>query len=148
DFSTVTLLGVPGQDVSGSAVVEDDGATLHLSGNTWKRVAYTYELTAETVLAFDYRRGQLGELQGIALDNGEAAPLSNQPGPNYFIVDGTQAWGERRYRYGGGTDWERLEIPVGQHLSGRYTYLVFLMDDDARQAADGRFRNVRLYEPN
>ncbi|MFO0888061.1 MAG: hypothetical protein U0790_02825 [Isosphaeraceae bacterium] len=35
--------------------MEDAGATLHLSGNTWKKVALPYAVTANTVLEFDFR---------------------------------------------------------------------------------------------
>ena len=147
DFSAVTLLSFPGQDVSGTAVAEDGGATLHLAGNTWKRVAFAYTVTADTVLSFDYRRDRLGELHGIGLDNGEAPPWGNQPAPNFFIVDGSQSWGEQGYRYAGSGDWQRFEIPVGQLLTGSYAYLVFVNDDDAGRVGEGRFRNVRLYQP-
>ncbi|MFO0888059.1 MAG: hypothetical protein U0790_02815 [Isosphaeraceae bacterium] len=51
--------------------MEDAGATLHLSGNTWKKVALPYAVTANTVLEFDFR-SPAARRSAIGLDTDDA----------------------------------------------------------------------------
>ena len=143
DFSGYSLVPVPDQDYSGGATVEDGGSTLRLVGNTWKRIAYPYVVTASTVIEFDYRRDQLGEVHGIGFDDGGAPPDMAQ---TTFALEGTQDWGIRSYRYSGTGDWVRFRIPVGQHYTGSFSNLVFVMDDDANGAGNERFRNLIVFD--
>ena len=48
--------------------VEDGGATLRIVGNGWKKVAFPYVVTADTVLEFDFSSSVEGEIQGIGFD--------------------------------------------------------------------------------
>ncbi|MCB1802604.1 MAG: S8 family serine peptidase [Gammaproteobacteria bacterium] len=140
DFSGASLKSFPGQDVSGGSVVEDSGATLYLQGNTWKRLAYSYTVTADTVIEFDYRRTRQGEVHAIGFDNGESTASPS----HYFALDGTQVVWNRSYSYTAAGGWQHFRIPVGQHFTGSFANLVFVMDDDAAAAGDARFRNVVL----
>ena len=144
DFGAATLLSHPDQDIAGSAVVEDGGATLYLHGNTWKRLPLPYQVKANTVLEFDFRRDVRGEIHAIGFDNGETGVDPDRT--RFFAVDGTQNWGIRTYAYAGGGDWQHFRIPVGEHFGGQFANLVFTMDDDASAQADSRFRNVFLFD--
>ena len=142
DFNAHTLVSYPGQDLAGGAVIEDGGSTLRLTGNTWKRMTYPYTVTESTVIEFDYQRDLEGEIHAIAFDNGETTPN----GSHYFVLDGTAGGGIGTYSYSGDGSWVHFEIPVGQHYTGSFENLVFLMDDDANAAGEERFRNLVVYD--
>lgn len=138
NFSTAQISSFANQDVSGTAAVEDAGATLKLSGNTWKRVALSKTITASTVLEFEFSSGDQGEIHGI----GVTANNTLDPA-RVFAVYGTQEWGIRSFaNYTGG--WVSYSIPIGQYFTGNFSHLVFAMDDDAGTGSESRFRNVRF----
>ncbi|MFO0887870.1 MAG: S8 family serine peptidase [Isosphaeraceae bacterium] len=146
DFSGLTIQSYGGgQDVAGTAAVEDAGATLHLSGNTWKKVALPYAVTANTVLEFDFRSPARGEVHAIGLDTDDA--LSSDRG---FRLYGTQTdYGIAAFANydASAPGWVSYRIPVGQYFTGAMQYLTFANDHDvAGPTAQSYFRNVRLYE--
>ena len=56
NFNDYTIGSYAGsQDAGGIASVEDAGATLHITGNGWKQIAFPYQVTADTILEFDFR---------------------------------------------------------------------------------------------
>ena len=66
DFSIDPYGG--GQDGVGQITIEDGGVTLHLIGNQWKKIDFVYEVTADTMLEFDFKSGVGGEVHGIGFD--------------------------------------------------------------------------------
>lgn len=141
DFNQYTIEPYStGQDISGTATVQDGGATLQLVGNTWKRIALPKTITPQSILTFEFYSGQVGEIHAIGFDNG----TSNPPG-QYFQVYGTQTWGNGAAPYTG-SGWQSYSIPVGAYLAGSFSHLVFVMDDDAASVGESRFRNVRIYD--
>ncbi len=133
------------QDVVTQALsLADDFQQLQFSGNAWKKIALDYDVTADTVLEFDFQSGAQGEIQGIGFDNDEV--LSDQ---TFFQLYGTQTWGKQAYRNytaAAGTV-KHYVISVGKYFTGAMSYLVFGGDDDANAAAEVVFSNIRLYEP-
>ncbi len=133
------------QDVVTQALsLADDFQQLQFSGNAWKKIALDYDVTANTVLEFDFQSSAQGEIQGIGFDNDEV--LSDQ---TFFQLFGTQTWGKQAYRNyaaAAGT-MKHYAIPVGKYFTGAMSYLVFGGDDDANAAAEVVFSNIRLYEP-
>ena len=142
DFGSVTVEPYAPQDRAGSVLVEDGGATLHLSGNAWKQIAFPYLITANTVVEFDYRRDLLGEIHGIGFYKSGASVGAG----NVFQLEGTQNWGLRDYSYTGGGAWQHFRIPVGQYYTGQFGYLLFVQDDDKAAGADAQFSDVRIYD--
>ncbi|KAA5543103.1 tandem-95 repeat protein [Roseiconus nitratireducens] len=145
DFSSYEIRSYAGsQDAGGSAVVEDGGSTLHLTGNTWKQIAFDYEVTADTVLEFDFRSTAQGEVHTIGFD------VDLGLSPEYgFQLYGTQSWGIRDFNdyAASAPEWKRYTIPVGQFYTGRFITLFFGNDHDVSNA-DGEsvFSNVNIYE--
>ncbi len=133
------------QDVVTQALsLADDFQQLQFSGNAWKKIALDYDVTANTVLEFDFQSSAQGEIQGIGFDNDEV--LTDQ---TFFQLYGTQTWGKQAYRNytaAAGTV-KHYAIPVGKYFTGAMSYLVFGGDDDANAAAEVVFSNIRLYEP-
>ncbi|MCP4992233.1 MAG: Ig-like domain-containing protein, partial [Gammaproteobacteria bacterium] len=135
------------QDTPGGYSIEDSGATLHITGNHWKQIAYTYTVTANTVLEFDFKSPVGGEMHVIGFDN-SASSLSDTNG---FQLYGTQVypnWGIQDFHdYGGyAPGWNHYTIPVGQYYTGAFSYLCFGNDDDASDAGEGYFRDVTVYD--
>lgn len=134
--------GVPGPT---SATVEDDGATLRISGNAWKKVMLPgFEITEETLLEFEMMVITGAEIHGIGFDNDDTA--NNAPN-GLFQLAGSQTWADANQDFNtySGNSWQSFSIPVGQYYTGPFAYLTFSNDDDgAPRDAETLFRNVRI----
>ncbi len=158
------------QDGTGETTVEAGGATVRLSGNQWKYVDYSYDVTEETMLAFEFNSTARGEIHGIGLQENKS-----QVEDRIVRVFGTQKWGKKVSSVSGATGdyydlgdgWVRYEIPIGELYGdngrlGQTNHLVFIMDCDDRveptsqtscpgnpdegEYSNSQFRNVRVYE--
>ena len=119
------------------------GSKIELDGNSWKRAAHEYEVTDNSVLAFDFTSATQGEIQGIGLDD-----------DNDHITDkviqlyGTQSWGLDGPDYTGAGSVQSFEVSLSDfyNVGTTYSHLVFVNDDDANSASNSVFDNVRIYE--
>src|SRR5690606_27512793 len=136
-----------GQDDQPSLAIVDGGDGLRLSGNTWKKLALPYNVTADTVLEFDISAADAGEILAIGFDT-DSDP-GNGSTLRHFRMGGTQNW-SRNY-----TDFSfgqlgpfsgHVTIPVGQFFTGQMQYLTFAVDDDANASASVTFSNMKVYE--
>ena len=145
DFSAHTILQYAGQS-GGPHYVLDSGATLKLINNSWKSIAHSYNVTADTVLEFYFKSENEGEIHGIGFDtiNSFNGPF----GGRLFKVHGTQSWGISTYNnYDPDDGWKFYRIRVGTHFTGNFNYLVFVGDHDVSSPiSDGSFKNVRVYD--
>lgn len=132
--------GGAGQNPGGAAVtIEDSGLTLRIVGNGWYRIGLPYNVTASTVLDFDFSSSVEGEIQGIGFDN------DNGISPGFtFQVYGSQGWGNQTYAYTGAGSAQNFSIPVGSHYTGNMIYLFFANDDDANTGAESVFSNISV----
>ncbi len=136
-----------GQDAGGTAAVEDAGATLHMAGNAWKKIAFSYNFTPDTILEFDFKSTTQGEIHGIGFDNNDAISQTQT-----YALYGTQNWGIQTHRdYPAGADldgWTHYVVSVGQDFTGNPGFMTFTLDHDSSpQNGDAFFRNVTLHEP-
>ncbi len=124
--------------------IEDAGASLRIQGNTWKKIDLTYNYTPNTVVEFDFQSGAQGEIHAIGLDTDNT--LSNND--KFFQLFGTQTWAiyQNFHTYNTANGVQHFTIPIGQFLTGTYTRVVFVADDDARAAAESLFSNLRIFE--
>jgi hypothetical protein len=53
------------QDVQVTVTITNNGRALKLKGNGWKKINLPYEVTARTVLEFDFESSVEGEVHGI-----------------------------------------------------------------------------------
>ncbi len=144
DFNEYTVGSYdPSQDTAGGYAVEDDGATLRVTGNHWKQIELTYEITPDTVLEFDFQSGVQGEMQGIGFDNDDLMSLET-----CFQLYGTQTLGVQTFRTYASSAGQIVHyvIPVGKYFTGSMSRLVFVNDDDASNAGESVFSNVKVYE--
>ncbi|MEM9217122.1 MAG: PA14 domain-containing protein [Cyanobacteria bacterium P01_F01_bin.150] len=123
--------------------IEDDGKTLHLQGNGWRKVDFPYIITENTVLKFDYKSTAIGEIQGIGFDTDSSiSPETN------FQLFGEQTWGIDDFRTYSTSDlgeWKSYEIPVGEYFTGPMNYLTFAHDHDGGlRNSESWFRNIEV----
>ncbi|MDP5133892.1 MAG: M12 family metallo-peptidase, partial [Paraglaciecola sp.] len=135
--------GGSAQDTAnGTVMVEDNGATLHLTGNRWRAINLPYTITPNTVIEFDFKSTTKGEIHGVGFDT-DLALSENAT----FTLFGTQKYGIQDYVYSENADYQRFSIPVGQYYTGAKTYLFFAMDHDVTTpTAQSYFSNIRVYE--
>gem|GEM_PF-1736303 len=142
DFNAYTIDAYGTNQDNGTAAVQDGGATLMIQNNAWKSIDLNYNVTANTVIEFDFRSTAEGEIHGIGFDNdnGISSNLT-------FKTHGTQSWGISSYDNYVPSAWTTYTIPVGASYTGSYDRLFFVADKDAApQTNNSYFRNVKIYE--
>jgi cytochrome c peroxidase len=143
NFAVVATNSYSNQDEYGHVSVENAGLTLALEDNTQRKSVRTFNITANTVLEFDFESTSEGEIQAIGFD--EDNNFNN--GVRTFKVYGTQNWNGANNtfdNYTGGV--VHYSIPVGQYFTGAAMHLVVSNDDDAGSGlgSNARFSNVRI----
>jgi hypothetical protein len=135
-----------GQDAGGSLTVAD--GTYRLDGNTWKEVDFDYTVTSDTVLVFEFRSDDEGELHAVGLgtDNTGSHPLYKLYGTQSVASTGAYNFDGTHDTYTDGDGWVRYEIPVGEAFQGDVSALVLVNDDDGGGSVVSEFRAVRVYE--
>lgn len=143
NFNEFSLAAYGGnQDITGTVSVTDGGATLIMQGNKWQKIDMPYIVTQDTILEFDFKSTQEGEVHGIGFDN-NISLNENQ----IFKVYGSQDYGNAIYHYSGSGDFERFVIPVGDYYTGSMTNLFFAMDHDVSSpTGNSYFSNIQVYE--
>ena len=142
-YSPGTDFDFTDQDTNSIAAVVDNGATLQIDGDGWKKIALPYNVTASTVLEFDFASTSEGEIHGIGFDNDDV-----QSEELTFRLFGTQAWGIHAFNnYAGGGAAQHYVIPVGQFYTGDMEFLTFINDHDVSDpTASSVFSNVQIYD--
>lgn len=142
-FSNSNLIPFGESQDQGTYSVLENGKGAGLNGNAWKALAFNYTITAKTMLEFEFRSSQEGEIQGIGFDND-----LNLSTIYTFQIWGTQTWGYQEFKtYPGGGVWKKYLIPVGQRYTGDTKYLFFACDNDGEvPGVNAQFRNVKIYE--
>jgi hypothetical protein len=132
------------QDQNPTVNIQDDGSTLHIVGNGWKKIAFPYTITTDTVLEFDFKSTAPGEIHGIGFDTNNKINTKRT-----FQLYGSDSWGIDDYRdYTAAGDWKHYRIEVGQFYTGAMSYLTFTNDHDvANPTGESLFANIRVYEP-
>ena len=130
------------QDV-GDAEVMNNGTTLKIENNAWKAININYNVTAGTVLQFEFGSNIEGEIHGIGLDDNNTISFTKT-----FQLYGSQRWGIQNFNdYDGASTWKTYTIPLGDYYRGLYKYLFFIADHDSGFSnATSFFRNVVLFE--
>ena len=147
NFNDYTILSYGGsQDVEGTAVIENDGVALHLTGNVWKCIQLPLTITPDTVLEFDFQSSVEGEEHAIGMD----ADLIIQQ-DNSFKVYGTQTTGTILLDFDDyasyAPDTRHYIIPIGQYYTGSMQYLFFVNDHDvASPTGESVFSNIQIYD--
>ncbi|MCB5176049.1 carbohydrate-binding protein, partial [Microvirga lenta] len=132
-------------------VVSDNGATLALNDNLWKRVALTegYAITADTKIVLDLAIGaNMPEIVAVGFDLDENAFDGDR---SIYQLGGSQTQaGFIDLRSSGQPNENgtvRYTIDLGAHAGTTINSLVFISDDDTRTPlGSATFSNVQLVE--
>ncbi len=150
DFDALALESYANQDGTGTAVSQDDGQTLRMTGNSWKRSATTWNIETGTQLHFEFASQIEGELHTIGFD--DDAELNDEA--RHFFLHGSQSWsGGGRIDvtpdYGGAGTYQSFSFTLSDYFTGSGMHLVFGNDQDSgAQTNEGRYRCVRIVQPN
>jgi FtsP/CotA-like multicopper oxidase with cupredoxin domain len=134
------------QDVSSTVSIENSGQTLRIVGNGWKKVAIPYNVTASTVLDFDFSSGVEPEISGIGFDVDDTI---NNP-IRIFQLFGTQTYGIQSFNnYVAGSGTVHYTIPVGTFYTGSFLSLTFTNDHDVPNPnGESVFSNIIISDPS
>lgn len=129
--------------------IEDDGATLALVSNVWKRVglAEDFVITDDTVLTLDLAASSspASEIIAVGFDPDDS-PFNG--GNSVYQLGGTQTQGGFVDLRGEGVDngdgTTRFTIDLSAHAGQTIGSLVFVNDDDIGVRGTARFSNVQL----
>jgi len=147
-FDQIETVAYSNQDKEGTVTVEDNGATLALTGNRWVKTSQSYNITPETIIEFDFNSTVTGEIHGIGFD--EDNELTNDK--RIFQFGGTSTWDtaiqiDQRYQESDMGNWVHFAIAVGRYYTGSNMNLVFVNDHDNDPAnGNGWFSNVIIHE--
>lgn len=126
-------------DVFGSAYNK-----LKIWGNSWKKIAYNYNVTRNTVLEFQFRSNQQEpEITGIGFIKKDQSTLYS---PRMWQVHGIENWGNQEFNNYSGTDWKTYRIPIGKRFLGEMSEMVFIADEDNHVGQNVIFKNPKLFE--
>lgn len=141
NFNNTTISAFGGQDFDGDSEVALEGNGLILRNNTWKQIPFAYNITANTVLQFDFRSTSQGEIHAIGFETNNTLTESR-----YFKVHGTQNYGVTNFDNYTGSATITYTIPVGNFYTGAADRLVFINDNDTGSGNNSLFSNVRIFE--
>ncbi|WP_299248937.1 T9SS type A sorting domain-containing protein [uncultured Aquimarina sp.] len=140
NFNDFNINGFSNQDAAGNFSIGNGGSSISMSNNTWKYIALSYTVTANTVIEFDFSSSSQGEIHGVGFEDDNTLTANR-----YFKVHGTQNYGVTNFDdYGSGT--KTYIIPVGNFYTGAMDRLVFINDNDAGSGNTSVFSNVKIYE--
>jgi RHS repeat-associated protein len=145
-FDSSALSNYGSQDGTHTMTIEDGDLTLHLTGNTWKKMPINYHVTDNTVLEFDFKSDVQGEIQGIGFDRDNTAETYR-----IFMLYGSDAYNvhlEYDNYDSMAPGWKHYIIPIGKYYKNEHMYLFFTndQDDTTPPTASSYFSNVRIYE--
>ncbi|MFW5845919.1 MAG: Calx-beta domain-containing protein, partial [Planctomycetota bacterium] len=112
--------------------VEDGGATFHHSGDGWKQIPFSYTVSADTRLQFEYQGLHEGEIQGVGIAFSGDSRVGDVR-PDTAQVWGSQSWGGLPVTtYEGSGNWVTVDVDLGSHISalGAIDRLILVNDDD------------------
>ena len=143
DFAGIISYDV-GDNDQGTATV--NGNEVLITGNGWKAIPINYNVTASTVITFEFRSTVQGEIHEVGFDN-DLIIL-----PDYrIVVYGNQGVGSdfSNPAYTGSGNWETFTVQLSPPMvAGTYQYLVLTADDDATANGISEFRNIQIFEDN
>ena len=144
NFNDYTMTPYDNQDTAcgSGAAIEDGGATLHLTGNCWKKIDFAYTITPNTIVEFDFQSGTEGEVHGLGFDTDNDIDNPIQT----FQLYGTQTWGLTNFNNYAGETPKHYTIPVGQFYTGSRLYMTFANDADAGPLGESIFSHIQVYE--
>lgn len=136
------LGGFARQDKFSNVVAIPQG--IQITGNSWKKMPLSYEITSNTVFKFNVEVVGDAEIVGFAFENNNTLSRKRS-----FKVTGSQKWGIRDVKREQSEQGTAFTLPVGQYMPGRIDKIVFIVDADnatLENAPTVRFTKLRFEE--
>ncbi len=142
DWTATPTASYSNQDHSANVTVESADSIL-LQDNTWRRTTRNFNVTADTVIEFDFQSTSEGEIHGIGFDQNNTLSDARR----IFQLHGTQNWGTAYHDYDdySGSSLVHYTIPVGRFYTGSAMRLVLVNDNDAGSGSNSRFQNLEIH---
>ena len=143
DATPPASYGTPRFDTRGEFLLEDDGNTLHLLGDTARSVPFGYDIQPTTVLEFLFRATDATTgFQAIAFDT-DMEPSSDRT----LIVQGnTDGFGTPVAAPELNEDgWQVWRVPIGEYFTGLVNRIAFINSDE-NGTSTATFGQVRIYD--
>ncbi len=144
DFNDYSIQPFGGQD-NGAYQILENGDVLFVENNAWKAIAFNYNYTSNTVISFEFKSTEEGELHELIIDT----DLNLGGTDERFLLYGYQSTSGliTDFTYSGSGDYETFTIPISNYTTGTYNYLVFTADNDGNPTlGNSYFRNVKIFE--
>jgi hypothetical protein len=145
-FETEDILSYDaGSQDMGSAQLLDS-TTIKLYNNAWKAIELKDGyISSSTILEFDFKSDAQGEEHGIGFDSDLI--LTNNLRFKLYGTQDVSAYSFTNFNNYSGTEYKHYVIPVGEYLTGSYTYLTFISDHDASPMnGTSYFKNLKIYD--
>ena len=125
-----------------SATVVEGRQGIRLEGNAWKKVPLPVTLNSGSVLEFEVKIENVGEIIAIGVDDDNQHDNPRR----LFQLAGWQVATNIEQDYTGVAvgSWIPVSIPIGQYFSGSFSHITFVADDDANGQAAVSFRNISV----
>ena len=145
-FSSANFSDYASQSGTGSMTLGNGDTSIQLTGNYWRRYAYPYTVTADTVVEVTVDASDVGELTciGFDADNDYTTGLSHVKLAGSQSLD--QYFAPISPLYTAGSGPETIIIPIGSYFTGTMTHMTFVGDDDADESINVTFSNIKVYE--
>jgi len=144
NFEAYELLSYADQD-EGYGDYFNEGNGLLLEDNAWKAIENSYTITPNTVVSFDFKSTEEGEIHEFLVDT----DLILGGTIERFKLYGTQTTTGMvtDFAYSGSGEYESFVIPIGTYNTGTYNYFAFTADNDVDPLyGNSHFKNFRIYE--
>ena len=136
-----------GSQDQGNFSILDQEKTLYVENNAWKAIPFSYNITPNTRIDFDFKSEIQGEEHAFGFNSSLA--ITNDQRFTLFGTQNTAASGViQTYKtYNSLGSYQRYSIPVGNFYTGQMEYLFFIADhDEGTQNGNSFFSNVLVYE--
>ncbi len=145
NFNDYTVEIVPTRP-NGGFEIQDGGTTFKVTGDSWRQINLTYEVTANTVLEFEFRSDQQGNRHGLGFTKTSDSFTTNLN--KFFQLYGFSPGSTiSNYDNYSGNAWVTYRIPVGQFYTGSFDRLAFMNSNyQAGNNGNSYFRNIRIVE--
>ncbi len=144
NYNDFELLSYADQDLGFGEYIEN-GNGIYVEDNAWKAIDLSYTITPNTVISFDFKSSEQGEIHELLVDTDLMLGGTSER----FKLYGTQSTTGliTDFTYTGSGNYESFIIPIGSYTTGTYNYFGFTADNDA--AADygnSSFKSLRIFE--
>ncbi len=142
--ATTQIVSFGGSQDQGTFTIIDNQSVL-IENNAWKAIPFNYTVTPNTVLEFDFKSTEEGELHNIGMDDN-----LSQNAEFRFKIYGIHTDNNSINDfdiYDGSGEYMHFSIPIGQYYTGTKNYLFFNSDNDANPSLGNTFlSNICVYE--